>query len=369
MSVLWLRAALAGSGAEAQFVAPVTLLLWATLLFARLFEALAEAPATTDADALHWARMDRMAKRLLWPDNSTWYEPVRAGDLHTGDVVICNEGDIVAADADVVAGAARVVAEGVAGDGEVVVVDASDHGTICCGTRVRSGRLVLRVTGSVEDHSAKAAVMFRNAHLASSADGRAMRRLLVWSSAVHVVFALAVLLSVYAGRAAGPGTTPPVALVVALLAGLLPTAVGALPAALAAARTDVTLRSADISGSDERLTVRPSSASLAAFCVMHDGAKYLAIIPAILAAGWPDAAAFDVLPLASPGRAALAGVMISALAVVALPLLAIGGARRPTGAVSAALRDHRLLNAVAGFVTPLVGVHLLDVVLQWSGMP
>ena len=82
--------------------------LWFTVLFANFAEAVAEGRGKAQADSLRKTRTETRAKRILMPDNYEVYEGVSAEDLQAGDLVVCEAGDIIPGDGDVIHGIASV---------------------------------------------------------------------------------------------------------------------------------------------------------------------------------------------------------------------------------------------------------------------
>src|SRR3954463_3906675 len=76
----------------------ITLWLWFTLLFANFAEAIAEGRGKAQAATLRKMRTTTMARRL----KGTTEEKVTAGELHKGDFVVCEAGDVIPSDGDVV---------------------------------------------------------------------------------------------------------------------------------------------------------------------------------------------------------------------------------------------------------------------------
>src|SRR5207344_2720902 len=86
------------------FIAQLALWLWFTVLFANFAEAVAEGRGKAQADALRKARKDTVARRL----RDKREEKVPAPELQKDDLVVCEAGDIVPADGDVIEGIASV---------------------------------------------------------------------------------------------------------------------------------------------------------------------------------------------------------------------------------------------------------------------
>ena len=90
------------------FTFQIVLWLWFTVLFANFAEAVAEGRGKAQADSLRKTRTETRAKRILMPDNYEVYEGASAEDLQAGDLVVCEAGDIIPGDGDVIHGIASV---------------------------------------------------------------------------------------------------------------------------------------------------------------------------------------------------------------------------------------------------------------------
>jgi len=81
----------------------IVIWLWLTALFANVAEAVAEGRGKAQADALRRAKTDTIARRLVDRTSFTGAEePVPAPQLRQGDVVVCEAGDIIPGDGDVI---------------------------------------------------------------------------------------------------------------------------------------------------------------------------------------------------------------------------------------------------------------------------
>ena len=89
---------------ERGFVAQLAIWLWFTVLFANFAEAVAEGRGKAQAESLRKARKDTVARRL----RDGREERIAAPELQIGDLVMCEAGDIIPADGDVIEGIASV---------------------------------------------------------------------------------------------------------------------------------------------------------------------------------------------------------------------------------------------------------------------
>ncbi|MGZ5269467.1 MAG: potassium-transporting ATPase subunit KdpB [Ramlibacter sp.] len=108
--------------------------------------------------------------------------------------------------------------------------------------------------------------------------------------------------------------------------------------------------------------------SLTTFSIANDVAKYVAILPAIFVATYPQLAALNVMRLASPASAILSAVIFNALVIVFLIPLALKGVRyRPVGAATL-LRRNLAIYGLGGLAVPFVGIKLIDMALAAIGL-
>jgi len=131
------------SPTERGFIAQLALWLWFTVLFANFAEAVAEGRGKAQADALRKTRKDTVARRLRDQRD----ERVPATELQKGDLVVCEAGDVIPADGDVVEGIASVDEAAITGESAPVIRESGgDRSAVTGGTRVLSDRIVIRVT-------------------------------------------------------------------------------------------------------------------------------------------------------------------------------------------------------------------------------
>ena len=117
--------------------------LWFTVLFANFAEAIAEGRGKAQTAALRRMRTTTTARRLRGSDE----DRVSASDLHKDDLVVCEAGDIIPSDGDVVEGIATVDESAITGESAPVIRESGgDRSAVTGGTRVISDRIVVRIT-------------------------------------------------------------------------------------------------------------------------------------------------------------------------------------------------------------------------------
>jgi K+-transporting ATPase ATPase B chain len=132
-----------GAAGERGFITQLALWLWFTVLFANFAEAVAEGRGKAQAESLRKARKDTIARRL----KDGREERVPAPQLQKDDLVVCEAGDSIPADGDVVEGIASVDESAITGESAPVIRESGgDRSAVTGGTRVISDRIVVRVT-------------------------------------------------------------------------------------------------------------------------------------------------------------------------------------------------------------------------------
>src|SRR5205814_668611 len=101
---IWTTIILFTSGGCTLFNVQICLWLWFTCLFANFAEAMAEGRGKAHADALRRLRTKTMARKLV----KGMEVSVPSAELKIGDLFICEAGDMIAADGEIVDGIATV---------------------------------------------------------------------------------------------------------------------------------------------------------------------------------------------------------------------------------------------------------------------
>src|SRR5262249_35070874 len=149
--VLVFRDLVAGRG-DFGFDLQITLWLWFTVLFANFAEAMAEGRGKAQADSLRRSKAETLARRL--PDGriptgaGAREERIPATALRKGDLVVCEAGDFIPGDGDVVQGIASVDESAITGESAPVIRETGDRSAVTGGTRVLSDRIVVRITSN-----------------------------------------------------------------------------------------------------------------------------------------------------------------------------------------------------------------------------
>ncbi|NBK97701.1 MAG: potassium-transporting ATPase subunit B, partial [Erysipelotrichia bacterium] len=129
------------------FILYITLLLYFTVLFANFAEAIAEGRGKAQADALRASRKDVLAKKIVSIAKKDEMEEVDALSLRKGDLIYVEVGDQIAADGDVIEGAASVDESAITGESAPVIRESGgDRSAVTGGTTILSDYLIIQVS-------------------------------------------------------------------------------------------------------------------------------------------------------------------------------------------------------------------------------
>ncbi|MES4890867.1 potassium-transporting ATPase subunit KdpB [Streptomyces sp. NPDC096012] len=209
----------------------ISVWLWLTVVFANLAEAVAEGRGKAQADTLRKAKTDTVARRLVGPEE----ERVPGTELKIGDLVVCEAGDVIPGDGDVVDGVASVDESAITGESAPVIREpGGDRSAVTGGTKVLSDRIVIKITTKPgETFIDRMIGLVEGAARQKTPNEIALNILL---ASLTVVFLLAVAtLPPFADYA---GTHLTMVVLVALLVCLIPTTIGALLSAIGIAGMD-----------------------------------------------------------------------------------------------------------------------------------
>ncbi|UIR16752.1 potassium-transporting ATPase subunit KdpB [Streptomyces spinosirectus] len=202
--------------------------LWLTVVFANLAEAVAEGRGKAQADTLRKAKTDTVAHKA---DGTV----VAGTELSIGDLVICEAGDVIPGDGDVVEGVASVDESAITGESAPVIRESGgDRSAVTGGTKVLSDRIVVKITTKPgETFIDRMINLVEGAARQKTPNEIALNILL---ASLTIVFLLAVAtLPPFADHA---GTHLTMVVLVALLVCLIPTTIGALLSAIGIAGMD-----------------------------------------------------------------------------------------------------------------------------------
>jgi K+-transporting ATPase ATPase B chain len=237
-------------GSPSTFGLLTVVFLWLTVLFANLAEAVAEGRGKAQADSLRRAKTDTVARRLL--DRTALggaEEAVPAPHLRQGDRVVCEAGDVIPGDGDVIDGIASVDESAITGESAPVIRESGgDRSSVTGGTRVLSDRVVVEITQKPgESFVDRMIALVEGASRQKTPNEIALNILL---ASLTIIFLLATVtlqpMAIFA-KTHQPGIPDSTALdgngitgivIVSLLVCLIPTTIGALLSAIGIAGMD-----------------------------------------------------------------------------------------------------------------------------------
>ncbi|CAL9356413.1 Potassium-transporting ATPase ATP-binding subunit [Streptomyces sp. enrichment culture] len=205
--------------------------LWLTVLFANLAEAVAEGRGKAQADTLRKAKIDTVARRL----SGSTEERVAGTELGIGDLVVCEAGDVIPGDGDVVEGVASVDESAITGESAPVIRESGgDRSAVTGGTKVLSDRIVVKITTRPGETFIDRMINLVEGAARQKTPNEIALNILLPSLTIVFLLACATLppLADYAG------THLTMVVLVALLVCLIPTTIGALLSAIGIAGMD-----------------------------------------------------------------------------------------------------------------------------------
>lgn len=221
----------------------IFLILFITLLFANFAEAIAEARGKAQADSLRKTREETPAKVIAGNGVMT---TKASSQLKKGDVFVCEAGDIIPTDGEIIEGIATVDESAITGESAPVIREAGgDKSSVTGGTKVLSDRIkVLVTTQPGESFLDKMIALVEGASRQKTPNEIALTLLL---SGFTIVFLLVtVTLKPFGDYAHTPIS---VGALIALFVCLIPTTIGGLLSAIGIAGMDRALQANVISKS------------------------------------------------------------------------------------------------------------------------
>lgn len=226
----------------------VFLVLLATLLFANFAEALAEARGKAQAESLRKTREETPAKWLqaMGELHVNELKLVPSSRLRKGDIFLCEPGDIVPTDGEIIEGMATIDESAITGESAPVIREAGgDKSSVTGGTKVLSDRIKVRVTTEPgESFLDKMIALVEGANRQKTPNEIALTILLAAFTLIFVI--VCITLKPFADYANTPIT---VAAFISLFVCLVPTTIGGLLSAIGIAGMDRALRANVISKS------------------------------------------------------------------------------------------------------------------------
>ncbi|KFC18380.1 potassium-transporting ATPase subunit KdpB [Epilithonimonas lactis] len=219
----------------------VTAVLFITLLFANFAEGIAEARGKAQADSLRKTREETPAKWIqpvgdIFNDEITI---VPSSQLKKGDVFLCEPGDIIASDGEIIEGLATIDESAITGESAPVIRESGgDKSSVTGGTKVLSDKIKVKVTTEPgESFLDKMIALVEGASRQKTPNEIALTILLAGFTLVFII--VTVTLKPFGDYANTPIT---ISAFISLFVCLIPTTIGGLLSAIGIAGMDRALR-------------------------------------------------------------------------------------------------------------------------------
>ncbi len=220
-------------GNYSSFNLNIAIWLWFTVLFANFSEAIAEGRGKAQAESLRKNRTQTIARKMEGRQEIA----INATELKKGDIVVCEAGDVIPSDGEVIEGIASVDESAITGESAPVIRESGgDRSAVTGGTKVISDRVLIRITSEPGNTFIDRMISLVEGAKRQKTPNEIALSILI--SGLTIVFLLAVAtlpaFFSYSLAASGlPGTqnlTLPV--LIALLVCLIPTTIGGLLSAI-----------------------------------------------------------------------------------------------------------------------------------------
>ena len=214
----------------------VFIVLFVTLLFANFAEAIAEARGKAQADSLRKTREETPAK-LIGANGSI--TTVSSSQLKKGDVFICEAGDTIPSDGEIIEGLASIDESAITGESAPVIREAGgDKSSVTGGTKVLSDQIRVKVTTQPgESFLDKMIALVEGASRQKTPNEIALTIMLAGFTLVFVV-----VCGTLKPMADYSNTQITIAAFISLFVCLIPTTIGGLLSAIGIAGMDRALR-------------------------------------------------------------------------------------------------------------------------------
>jgi len=211
----------------------IAIWLWFTVLFANFSEAIAEGRGKAQAESLRKNRTQTKARKIIGKQEVS----VFANELKKGDRVICEIGEIIPSDGEVIEGIASVDESAITGESAPVIRESGgDRSAVTGGTKVISDRILIRIISEPGDTFIDRIIaLVEGAKRQKTPNEIALSILL---SGLSVIFLLAVAtLPTFFGYSLKASGLPmsqnlTIPVLIALLVCLIPTTIGGLLSAI-----------------------------------------------------------------------------------------------------------------------------------------
>lgn len=214
----------------------VFIILFVTLLFANFAEAIAEARGKAQADSLRKTREETPARLL---ENGV-IRNISSASLKKGDVFVCEAGDTIPADGEIIEGLASIDESAITGESAPVIREAGgDKSSVTGGTKVLSDKIEVEVTQQPgESFLDKMIALVEGASRQKTPNEIALTILLAGFTLVFIIVCVTLIPFADYTNVDHPGTYISIAAILSLFVCLIPTTIGGLLSAIGIAGMD-----------------------------------------------------------------------------------------------------------------------------------
>lgn len=209
----------------------VFVVLFVTLLFANFAEAIAEARGKAQADSLRKTREETPVKLI----SGNHIKKTSSSQLKKNDVFVCETGDIIPSDGEIIEGLASIDESAITGESAPVIREAGgDKSSVTGGTKMLSDKITVLVTTCPgESFLDKMISLVEGASRSKTPNEIALTILLAAFTLVFIIVCTTLI-----PMADYIGTTIGIAAIISLFVCLIPTTIGGLLSAIGIAGMD-----------------------------------------------------------------------------------------------------------------------------------
>ena len=215
----------------------VFIVLFFTLIFANFAESIAEARGKAQANSLRKAREETQAKAIVGANNKIMV--IASSKLRKGDTFLCEAGDTIPADGEIIEGLASIDESAITGESAPVIREAGgDKSSVTGGTKVLSDQIIVKVTTNPgENFLDKMIALVEGASRQKTPNEIALTILLAVFTLVFLIVCITLK-----PMADYSNTVITIAAFISLFVCLIPTTIGGLLSAIGIAGMDRALR-------------------------------------------------------------------------------------------------------------------------------
>jgi K+-transporting ATPase ATPase B chain len=213
------------------FEIQICLWLWFTVIFANFAEAIAERKGKAQAESLKKTRTDVLAKVIVGEK----ILQIKADDLKKGMIILCEAGDIISSDGEVIEGIASIDESAITGESAPVIREAGgDRSGVMAGTKVVSDFIKIKVsTEKGESYLDKMVALIEGAERRKTPNEIALSILLIMLTILFMVSVVTLkFFIVYSKGGQFSLDSTEILILISLLVCLAPTTIGGLLSAI-----------------------------------------------------------------------------------------------------------------------------------------